>query len=52
MKHHAAEVARLGWWLLVALVPVIGVIVLLVFMVLDSQAGENRFGPNPKGAMA
>ncbi|HEY1076506.1 MAG TPA: DUF805 domain-containing protein [Fontimonas sp.] len=40
---------RSGWWLLIALVPVVGVIVLLVFMVLDSTPGENRFGSNPKG---
>lgn len=41
---------RSGWWILIALVPAIGAIVLLVFMVLDSEAGENRFGPNPKEA--
>ena len=28
---------------------VVGGIILLVFMCLDSQPGENRFGPNPKG---
>lgn len=41
---------RSGWWMLIALVPVVGVIVLLVFECLDSTPGENRFGPNPKGA--
>lgn len=40
---------RSGWWLLIAFVPVIGAIVLLVFMVLDGTPGENRFGSNPKG---
>ena len=39
---------RSGWWLLIAFVPIIGGIILLVFMVSDSQPGENRFGPNPK----
>jgi uncharacterized membrane protein YhaH (DUF805 family) len=43
---------RSGWWLLIGLVPVIGVIVLLVFMVADSQPGSNQYGPNPKGARA
>ena len=43
---------RTGWWLLIGLVPIIGVIVLLVFMVLDSQQGENQYGPNPKAASA
>jgi len=41
---------RTGWWLLIALVPLIGIIILLVFYIMDSQEGENRFGPNPKAA--
>jgi uncharacterized membrane protein YhaH (DUF805 family) len=43
---------RSGWWLLIALVPIIGAIVLLVFMVQDSQPGENQYGPNPKAEVA
>ena len=43
---------RSGWWLLIVLVPLIGAIVLLVFMVQDSQPGENQYGPNPKAATA
>jgi uncharacterized membrane protein YhaH (DUF805 family) len=42
---------RSGWWILINLIPIIGAIVLLVFTVLDSQPGENRFGANPKGVM-
>ena len=45
------DIDRSGWWLLIALVPVVGAIVLLVFCVRDSQPGTNRFGPNPKDAM-
>ncbi len=41
---------RSGWWLLIGLVPLIGVIVLIIFFVLDSQPGANRFGPYPKGS--
>ncbi len=41
---------RSGWWILVSLVPFVGAIVLLIFMILDGTPGENRFGPNPKGA--
>lgn len=40
---------RSGWWLLIALVPFLGAIVLLVFMVLDGKPGANRFGADPKG---
>ncbi|MCU0843621.1 MAG: DUF805 domain-containing protein [Spirochaetes bacterium] len=40
---------RSGWWLFISLVPIVGFIVLLVFLVSDSQPGENKYGPNPKG---
>ena len=43
---------RSGWWVLIALVPIIGSIVLLVFMVQDSQPNENQYGSNPKAATA
>jgi uncharacterized membrane protein YhaH (DUF805 family) len=43
---------RSGWWLLIALVPLAGAIVLLVFMVQDSQPGENQYGTNPKAGVA
>jgi len=39
---------RSGWWLLISLVPLIGAIVLLVFMVIDGKPGENQYGTNPK----
>jgi uncharacterized membrane protein YhaH (DUF805 family) len=38
-----------GWWILIALVPLVGAIVLLVFYVTDGTPGTNRFGPDPKG---
>ena len=41
---------RSGWWILISLIPLIGVIVLFVFMCLDRQPGTNRFGANPKEA--
>lgn len=42
------DTGRSGWWFLVVLVPLIGAIVLLVFTLLDSEAGTNEYGPNPK----
>lgn len=39
---------RTGWWLLIAVIPLIGSIVLLVFFVQDGTANDNRFGANPK----
>lgn len=41
---------RTAWWLLMLLFPLIGVIVLIVFLATDSSAGDNQYGPNPKGA--
>jgi uncharacterized membrane protein YhaH (DUF805 family) len=43
---------RTGWWLLIALIPIVGAVVLLIFMVTDSDAGANQYGPNPKEASA
>jgi uncharacterized membrane protein YhaH (DUF805 family) len=42
------DTGRTGWWILIGLIPVIGNIVLLIFMVLDSEPGANEYGPNPK----
>lgn len=44
------DTGRSGWWLLISLVPIVGGIVLLVFLVLDSQPVSNQYGPNPKEA--
>ncbi len=41
------DIGKSGWWMLIAFVPVIGIIVLLVFMLLDSRE-ENQYGLNPK----
>lgn len=43
---HDADLS--GLWVLIAFIPG-GGIVLLVFHVLDSTPGPNRYGPNPKG---
>ncbi|HUP99442.1 MAG TPA: DUF805 domain-containing protein [Aeromicrobium sp.] len=43
------DTGRSGWWLLIALIPIIGAIVLIVFYVQDSQPGANEYGPSPKG---
>ncbi|MDH3392765.1 MAG: DUF805 domain-containing protein, partial [Desulfobulbaceae bacterium] len=42
------DTCRSGWWLLIALIPLLGTIVFFFFMVLDSFPGENQYGPNPK----
>lgn len=37
------DTGRSGWWQLIALLPLIGVIVLIVFLVQDSH-GDNEYG--------
>jgi uncharacterized membrane protein YhaH (DUF805 family) len=39
-----------GWWVFISLIPLIGAIILLVFLVKDSTPGDNQYGPNPKNA--
>jgi uncharacterized membrane protein YhaH (DUF805 family) len=46
------DTGRSGWWLLIALIPLVGAIVLIIFFVMDSQPGVNKHGPNPKGVVA
>jgi uncharacterized membrane protein YhaH (DUF805 family) len=43
---------RSGWWLLLALIPIVGWIVLIVFAVQEGTHGANPFGPDPKAQPA
>jgi uncharacterized membrane protein YhaH (DUF805 family) len=43
---------RSGWWILITLIPIIGAIILLVFLVQDSDPQENQYGSNPKAVQA
>lgn len=42
------DTGRSGWWLLMVFIPILGLIVLLYFLVSDSDEGMNDYGPNPK----
>jgi uncharacterized membrane protein YhaH (DUF805 family) len=44
------DTGRSGWYALLNLIPLVGAIVLIVFLAQDSQPVENKYGPNPKGA--
>jgi uncharacterized membrane protein YhaH (DUF805 family) len=37
-----------AWWLLIALIPLLGALVILYFMIKEGDAGSNPYGPNPK----
>ena len=41
------DIGKSGWWYLICLIPLVGAIILLVFMCLDSTE-DNQWGPNPK----
>jgi uncharacterized membrane protein YhaH (DUF805 family) len=43
------DTGRSGWWLLLPFLPLLGTLVLLVFLALPGTRGPNRYGLDPKG---
>ena len=41
------DIDRSGWWLLIILIPLVGIIVFLVWACTRGTLGANRFGPDP-----
>lgn len=46
------DTGRTGWWLLIGVIPIIGAIVLIVFLASDSQPQTNSYGPPVKDVAA
>jgi uncharacterized membrane protein YhaH (DUF805 family) len=42
------DIGKSGWWLLISLIPLVGGIIVIVFLATDSESGPNQYGPNPK----
>ena len=42
------DIGKSGWMLLIGLIPLVGAIWLLILLLRNSEAGENKYGPNPK----
>lgn len=42
------DTGRSGWWQLIGLIPLIGAIVMLVFLVQEGSFERNTYGPSPK----
>ncbi|GAA4890624.1 DUF805 domain-containing protein [Actinomycetospora straminea] len=42
------DTGRSGWWQLLALIPIVGAIILIVWWATDGQPGANEHGMNPK----
>lgn len=38
---------RSGWWQLIALIPILGWIVLIVFLALEGDVADNQYGSRP-----
>ena len=43
---------RSGWFILIGLIPIVGWIILIIFYCMDSQPGDNQYGPYPKAGTA
>ena len=41
------DIGKSGWWNLIIFIPLIGVIVLVVFALMSSEPGTNKYGANP-----
>ncbi|MFG2814939.1 DUF805 domain-containing protein [Streptomyces sp. NPDC048410] len=46
------DTSRTGWWILLVLIPIVGAIVLIVFLASEGKPEANEYGPNPKYAPA
>jgi uncharacterized membrane protein YhaH (DUF805 family) len=42
------DIGKSGWMALILFIPLVGAIWLLILLVSDSEAGENKWGSNPK----
>jgi uncharacterized membrane protein YhaH (DUF805 family) len=43
------DINRSGWWQLLAIIPIIGWIIVIIWYATDSDGGSNQYGSNPKG---
>ncbi len=43
------DIGKSGWWWLIMLIPLVGTIWLIVLLATDSNPGDNKYGPDPKG---
>jgi len=44
------DTGRSGWWQLLLLIPLIGLIILIVWWAKEGEPAPNRWGPNPWGS--
>jgi uncharacterized membrane protein YhaH (DUF805 family) len=44
------DTGRSGWWYLIGLVPLVGIIILIVFLASEGNPGQNAYGSPPGGS--
>jgi uncharacterized membrane protein YhaH (DUF805 family) len=44
------DTGRSGWWYFISLIPLVGSVILLVFLASMGQPGVNQYGPPPGGS--
>lgn len=45
------DIGKSGWWQLLWFIPIIGWVIIIVFLVTKGDQGQNGFGPDPRGAV-
>ncbi len=46
------DTGKSGWWWWIQIIPIIGFIVILVFLCTRSDESSNKYGPDPKGGVS
>ncbi|WP_055489991.1 DUF805 domain-containing protein [Streptomyces sp. TP-A0356] len=46
------DTGKSGWWIFISLIPLVGAIVLIVFLATEGKPEPNQYGTNPKLAPA
>ena len=42
------DINKSGWWMLIALIPIVGYIIFIIWVAKPSDNGENKYGPKPR----
>lgn len=42
------DIGKSGWWVLISLIPLVGIIWYIILAATEGQRGDNQYGPDPK----
>lgn len=42
------DIGKSGWYIFISLIPILGVVLMFVYSLTDSETGTNKYGKNPK----